>query len=65
MGEAAVADFLAKVKSGQVSLEGVLSVYANAELWDVPELERSAEALGLVRSDYVRHAGQVVETVTR
>ena len=65
MGEAAVADFLAKVKSGQVSLEGVLPVYANAELWDVPELERSAEALGLVRSDYVRQAGQVVETVTR
>ena len=65
MGEAAVADFLAKVKSGQVSLEGVLPVYANAELWDVPELERSAEALGLVRSDYAGHAGQVVETVTR
>ena len=58
-------DFLAKVKSGQVSLEGVLPVYANAELWDVPELERSAEALGLVRPDYAGHAGQVVETVTR
>jgi hypothetical protein len=65
MGEAAIAGFLARFKAEQVSLEGVLPVYANAELWDVPELERSAEALGLVRSDYVGKAGQVVEAVTR
>ena len=65
MGETAIADFLAKLKAGQVSLEGVLPVYANAELWDVPELERSAEALGLVRSAYAGNAGQVAEAVTR
>ena len=65
MGEAVIADFLAKFESGQISLERVLPVYANAELWDVPELERSAEALGLVRSAYAGNAGQVVEAVTR
>ena len=65
MGEAVIADFLAKVKSGQISLERVLPVYANADLWDVPELERSAEASNLVRSDYAGNAVQVVETVTR
>ena len=65
MGEAVIADFLAKFESGQISLERVLPVYANAELWDVPELERSAEALGLVRSDYVGNAGQVAEALTR
>ena len=65
MGEAVIADFLAKFESGQISLERVLPVYANAELWDVPELERSAEALGLVRSAYAGNAGQVAEAVTR
>jgi len=53
------------VESGQISLERVLPVYANADLWDVPELERSAEASNLVRSNYAGNAVQVVETVKR
>ena len=65
MGEVAVADFLAKLESGLISLERVLPVYPNAELWDIPELERSAEAMGLARSDYVGDGGKALEAVTR
>jgi hypothetical protein len=65
MGEGAIADFLEKLKSGLVSLERVLPVYPNAELWELPELERSAEAMGLARSDYVGGDGKALEAMTR
>jgi hypothetical protein len=65
MGEVAVADFLAKLESGLISLERVLPVYGSAELWDVPELERSAKAMGLTRSDYVKAGEKTIEVVTK
>jgi hypothetical protein len=54
MGEAAIAGFLRKLKEELISLKRSISVYANAELWDVPELERTAKALGLASANYVR-----------
>jgi hypothetical protein len=64
MGELMVADFLKKLESGLVSLDRAIPVYLNGELWDVPELERKAEAIGLARSDYVRE-GKTLEAAKR
>jgi hypothetical protein len=61
MGERVIADFEKRLKSGEVSLESAIPVYPNLQLWDIPELERRAEAMGLSRSDYVRN-GQTEAT---
>jgi hypothetical protein len=65
MGEGAIAGFIEKLKSGLVSLERVLPVYPNSELWELPELERMAEAVGLARADYLGDGGKVLEAVTQ
>jgi hypothetical protein len=65
MGETAIADFLARLESGRVALERVLPSYPNAELWDVPELERSAVAQGLDRASYASDGGHALEPATR
>jgi hypothetical protein len=54
MGERVIGDFEKRLESGEISLESAIPVYANAQLWDIPELERRAEAMGLSRSDYAR-----------
>jgi hypothetical protein len=53
MCELAIDQFNNNMTSGLVALESAIPIYPNSELWDVPELERKAEAMGLVRSDYV------------
>ena len=65
MGEAVVGPFAERLAKGQVTLDRAIPVYPNAELWDVPEIERSAEAMGLKRSDYVARGDKTKEAVTR
>lgn len=51
-GERAIADFLRLLEAGQVSLEAAIPARPNLQLWDIPELERLAGAMGLSRTDY-------------
>jgi hypothetical protein len=52
LGEVVIAGFIAKLKNGQISLGRVMPTISNHDLWDVPEIERSATILGLNRADY-------------
>jgi hypothetical protein len=52
MGETIIGPFGERVRNGQVMLERAIPAYPNGELWDVPELERAAEAMGLRRAEY-------------
>jgi hypothetical protein len=65
MGEAVVGPFAERLARGQVTLDRAIPVYPNAELWDVPEIERSAEAMGLKRSDYVARGDKTKEAEGR
>jgi hypothetical protein len=58
MGESAIAEFLAGFEGGQLDLTRAIPLYPNEELWDVPEVERKARALGLERSRYVAGRGR-------
>jgi hypothetical protein len=60
MGEDTIAAFLPALQSGAIVLEQTLPTYTNIELWDIPELERRALALGRDRSEYLpsRSPGQ-------
>ena len=57
MGEAVVGPFAVRLEKGQITLDRAIPIYPNLELWDVPEIERSAEAMGLKRSDILGAVG--------
>jgi hypothetical protein len=57
MGEAEIKRFQEELASGRISLGNVVPSRGNAELLDVPEIERAATALGRTRSDYAEITG--------
>jgi hypothetical protein len=57
MGESQIRAFQEDLAAGRVSLINALPSRGNAELLDVPEIERAATALGLTRSDYAGVTG--------
>jgi hypothetical protein len=57
MGEAQIKTFQEALAGGRISLANAIPSRGNAELLDVPEIERAATALGLTRSDYAEVTG--------
>jgi hypothetical protein len=57
MHKAQIKAFQEDLAAGRVSLVNALPSRGNAELLDVPEIERAATALGLTRSDYAEITG--------
>tara|TARA_R110002096_G_scaffold208462_1_gene395013 strand:+ start:888 stop:1508 length:621 start_codon:yes stop_codon:yes gene_type:complete len=51
-GEATIAGFLEQIKDGRNSLDGVIARLPNLDLFDIPQIERKATALGLRKQDY-------------
>ena len=52
-GERVVKQFLERQEAGKIDLMRAIPIYPNTDLFDVPELERKATAMGAARSDYV------------
>jgi hypothetical protein len=57
MGESVVGPFAERLSNGRVELRRAIPTYPNAELWEIPELERAAEAMGLRRAEYAPVGG--------
>ena len=53
MGERIVRQFVERQRVGEIDLTRAIPIYPNADLFNVPELERKATAMGFSKSDYV------------
>lgn len=51
-GETVIAAFLDQVKAGRASLSDVIKRLPNRELFEIPQIERKATALGIRKQDY-------------